>query len=270
MTGNIRTVILAISLSSALLGFVGWRVYATRTQPVPQYGILGARSGSHPDGCSSLLGLAEQIVQEEPVTVNSQLTVFVTGDRATANEPIRLAKYPIPRTRKAIEGRAAGVQRQQDLLADLLQKCQSVRTSAISPIFLGIVEALADLRAQGCNQNSGCKLYIDSDGEENVNREIRQALSGAPRSRRTLPAPADNSGIHVTFCGLAVTTDGAVQPSQAPSMILQDHSREDRQRIWESLFTVPGLVSFAPYCPTRWVRPEEAVEKSTTAHRQSR
>ncbi len=250
MNANIRTILLAVSISGPLLGFVGWRVYSSRIQQVPHYEIVEDRSGSHPDGCSSLLGLAEQIMQKEPATSKSQLTILVIGDGTSANEPLRLAKYSIPRTSKAIEGLGANRRRQQELLADLLHKCQSLRSTTVSPIFLAIVEGLADLRAQGCAQNSGCKLYVDSDGEENVDRRIRKALSGAPKPPQILPTPANNNGIPVTFCGLAVTATGAIDASRPLTTLVRDPGREDRmQRTWQSLFTVPGLVNFKPYCP---------------------
>ena len=119
------------------------------------------------------MGLAQQIVQDEPALAKSQLTVLITGDRATANEPSQLARYSIPRTRKAIEGHAASERAQRDLLADLTHRCEAIHSASTSPIFLAITEALADLRAQGCAPNSGCKLYIDSDGEENADPAIR-------------------------------------------------------------------------------------------------
>src|SRR5262249_44397841 len=161
-----------------------------------------------PEGCSSLLGLAEQVLQKESTTSNSRLTVLVIGDGSSANEPSRLVSYAIPKTRKAMEGRNAAQRQQQYLLADLLQKCQAMRSTTVSPIFLAIIEALADLHAEGCNENSGCRLFIDSDGEENVNEGIRQALSKASRSHPSLPTPIDNNGVGVTFCGLAVTARG--------------------------------------------------------------
>ena len=210
MKGNIKNIILAVSASTALFGFIGWRVYASKAQPVAEYEIVKDRSGSHPDGCTSLLGLAEEIVRNEPASAKSQLTVLITGDGASANEPLQLARYSIPRTRRAIEGRTVSARAQQDLLADLAHRCQAVHSTHTSPIFLAVAEALADLHAQGCNQKAECQLYIDSDGEENVDRTIREMLNGAPATRHLLPSRLDNSGIRVTFCGLAVTTTGAI------------------------------------------------------------
>jgi len=251
MKGNMKNLVLAVSVSTASLGFVGWRVYASKAQPIPQYEIVKDRSGSHPDGCSSLLGLADEIVRNEPASAKSQLTVLITGDGASANEPLQLARYSIPRTRKAIEGRTAGVRAQQDLLADLAHRCQAVHSTRTSPIFLAITEALADLHAQRCNQNAECQLYIDSDGEENVDRAIREVLNGAPATQHLLPNLLDNSGIRVTFCGLAVTTNGAIDYWRPTKTVVHDESREERlQNIWHSLFTNRAMVGFAPYCPT--------------------
>lgn len=259
MTSNIKTILVGASICGSLLGFVAWRVHATRTQPVPQYEIVEDRSGSHPHGCSSLLGLAERVVQDEPAASRSQLTVLITGDGTTGNEPLRLAKYAIPKTRKAIEGRAAALRRQRELLADLSQKCESVRRTNVSPVFMAIVEALADLHAQGCKQNSGCRLYIDSDGEENVNKSMRDALRGTMRGGQTLHNSLDNSDLQVTFCGLAVTNTEIVNPGSPPGAMLDDPGRKRRsQDTWLSLFASPQLVKFEPYCPkaTTSVSPE--------------
>jgi hypothetical protein len=251
MNSYAKNTILTVSLATALLGLIGWRVYASKAKSVPEYEIVKDRSGSHPDGCSPLLGLAEEIVRDEPASSNSQLTVLITGDGTTANEPSQLAKYSIPRTRRAIEGRSASVRAQQDLLADLAQRCKAVHSASTSPIFLAISEAVADLRAQGCNEKSGCKLYIDSDGQENVDRQIRELLSRSREERPLLPSPIDNRGIHVMLCGLAVTTGGVVDSPHTTHGATGSEREQDRlQDVWRSLFAEAGLVRFAPYCPT--------------------
>lgn len=249
MTSSIKTVLLSASISCSVVGFVAWRVHATRTEAVPQYEIVEDSSRSHLSGCESLLGLAEQVLQHESSSPTSQLTILVTGDHATASEPRRVAKYTIPRTRKAIEGRGAGLRREQEVLADLHKKCQSLRSTDISPIFLAIKEALADLRAQGCNRSSGCKLYVDSDGEENVDKDIKQALNDGARARHSLPARADNTGIQVIFCGLAATSGGP--DSALPRTAARDSRRDDRLKLtWQSVFVMPDVVNLEPYCPT--------------------
>ena len=60
-----------------------------------KYEIVKDRSGLTPGRLFPLPGLAQQIVQNEPASANSQLTALITGDRATANDPSQLAKYSI-------------------------------------------------------------------------------------------------------------------------------------------------------------------------------
>lgn len=239
----------------AAAGFVAWRVHSVKTQNTPHFAIVEDRSISHPDGCNSLLGLAEQVFRTEGVTANSTLTVLVVGDESTANEPWQLGRYSIPRTRKVLEGRAADRRRQSEILRDIKNKCQAIRRTKVSPIFLGTKQAIADLRAQGCRENSRCALFVDSDLEENVEPSIKKSLDN--RSGRTLelPTPINNQGFDTTFCGLAVTTDHLVDPSgretrKAPP--LRDSGREDRLRhVWLTLFTRPDAVQFQPYCPQK-------------------
>jgi len=242
----------AIVLCVASAGFVGWRIYALKTSDTPHFEVLLDPSISHPEGCEPLVGLAEQALHTKGVSSRSTLTVLVIGNRATAFEPWQLGTYSFPTTRRALEGRAANLQRRQDLLNDIRTKCQTIHGTTSSPIFLGVKEAISDLRATGCGESSHCKLYVDSDLEENVETSINQRLNRTNDGGRILPQPIDNDGIDVAFCGLAVTTgryDGSSSGGfrEAPP---QSPSRQDRLReTWRSLFTNPETVSFEPYCP---------------------
>jgi hypothetical protein len=65
-----------------------------------------------------------------------------------------------------------------------------------------------------------------------------------------LRTPIANNGVGVTFCGLAVTTHGALDRAHPARPASLDPDREDRlQRTWRSLFTAPELVNFEPFCP---------------------
>jgi hypothetical protein len=178
--------------------------------------------------------------------------VLVLGDEATANEPWQLGTYSIPTSRKVLEGRAANLKRQEGVLHDIWNKCQTVHRTTISPIFLGVKQAIADLRAQGCKPNSRCELFVDSDLEENVEPSIKRSLNAGVGRHVSLPS-INNSGIGVTFCGLAVRAGRIVGPSgreirKVPAL---DPSRDDRlRRIWRSLFSKREAVRFEPYCPT--------------------
>ena len=242
----------AIVLCAASAGFVGWRIYALKTSDTPHFEVLLDPSISHLEGCEPLVGLAEQVLRTEGTSSRSTLTVLVIGSQATADEPWQLGTYAIPTTRRALEGRAANLQKQQILLHNIWTACQTVRRTTISPIFLGLKESISDLRGRGCGGGSHCELFVDSDLEENVETSIKKNLNRTTDGAHTPPQLIENEGIEVAFCGLAVTKGRFGDSSsggfrEAPP---RTPTREDRlQQIWRSLFTNPGTVSFEPYCP---------------------
>ena len=204
---------------------------------------------SHTEGCTSLVGLAERALQAASVPADTTLTVLVAGDTATANEPSRLGIYPIPRTRRAIEGRNANTRRQQELIQDIATKCKATRRPTISPIFIGVQQAIADLRAQGCTENSNCLLHVGSDMEENIEASIQRKLNGS-NDKAVLPRPVDNSGLRILVCGLASRAGRIVGSGMETRQATPRPGHHDRvQQVWLSLFTKPELVQFAPYCP---------------------
>jgi len=247
-----KIILCAILGCGACLGFIGWRVHAIKNQVTPQFEIVEDFSLSHAKGCDSLDGLAERALNTEEVAQHSTVTVLVLGDQKTADEPWQLARYSLPTDDRVLEGRAAKRRRQQDLLADLRNKCQAVRRTTVSPIFLGVKQAVADLRARRCSSTSRCELFVDSDLEENVEASVKKRLNG-PSDMKSAPVPAiDNEGIKITFCGLAITTGlaadrgGTKRRRTSPG----DASRSDRLRdVWSSLLTEPSSLEFEPYCP---------------------
>lgn len=229
-----------IAASIAACGFVAWRVYAMRHTTVSQYVTVYDPSRSFTGGCSALVGSADAALRDPGVSASSTLSVLVLGDRATAYEPRRLAVYPIPTDTKVIEGRYAGHIRQLALLRNLRTRCEAVAPTLVSPIFLGVRQAIAELHAEGCKAGSKCGLWVVTDLEETTNTAIRKKLEG--QNNHVLPDPLDNRGIKVAFCGFADTVGGARAARVA--------GRAARlQRVWRQLFSVPSLVSFAPYCP---------------------
>lgn len=244
-------IICTMLFCSAAAGFVAWRVHAVRTQLTTHFAIVEDQSMSHGDGCQSLFGLAEQVLNSDGVTAKSTLAVFVLGDQTTSYEPRLLGRYSIPRTRKVLEGRAADRRRQQDILRDIGNKCQTIRGTNISPIFLAVKQAIADLQAQGCSDNSHCALFVDSDLDENIEFSIKKRLDKRNGVAPRLPAPINNEGIEVTFCGLAVSTGRVVYPPSMkrirPSPRASGREAQLR-RLWLGLFIWPKAVEFQPYC----------------------
>jgi len=233
-------------------GFVGWRVHVHANQAPTHFEIVMDPSLSHPGSCEPLLGLAERSLQADGVSHDSTLTVLVLGDAATADEPWQLGTYSIPVMRKVLEGKSGNLRRQDELLSDIRQKCEAIRRTNISPIFLGVKQAVADLRAHGCNETSHCRLLVDSDLEENVETSVKQGLNRARKTKLAMPAPLDNQGIEVSFCGIAVTAGRIVNPSgrEILGALPRDPGHDDRMRqVWRSLFIDPAEVNFEPFCP---------------------
>jgi hypothetical protein len=157
-----------------------------------------------------------------------------------------------------IEGRDAAVEREERLLQDLRTRCESVRPTLVSPIYLGTKQAIADLQAEGCKEGARCGLWVSTDLEENGVRAIEERINRGGAARHPLPARLDNSGIAVTFCGFAQTAGRLVGPSgrEIRSTVARDPHRDDRlQAVWQSLFARPELVRFEPYCPEPSVIP---------------
>jgi len=249
MKAQILVSIVLFSLSAA---FIGWRVHATRNLKTNHAVLLIDHSLSHPDTCLSVAGLAERIVHMDTFASGSMLTALVLGDEGSANEPRRFAQYQIPRSNKAIEGRTANLRQQQELVQDIQERCEAIPRTMISPIFLGVKQAIAELRSLGCKEDFACVLYVGSDGEENMEQSIKHALRGSPGDGPSLPAPLNNKGIQTVFCGIAVTAGRVVDPSgrEIRKLLPHDASRDDGlKNTWSSLFTEPALVSFEPYCP---------------------
>jgi hypothetical protein len=115
-----------------------------------------------------------------------------------------------------------------------------------------VKQALADLKVAGCAKESTCKLWVNSDLEENVEPGIRSRLSRTA-GRSSMPAVLDNEGIDVTFCGYASTAGRVIDPTgkEVRRFGARNPTHEDRmQDVWRSLFVNRQRVIFEPYCPT--------------------
>ncbi|MGH9345005.1 MAG: hypothetical protein ACRD19_14745 [Terriglobia bacterium] len=245
-------VLYAILLSIGAAGFVAWRVHAVKTNNPTQFEILEDVSGSHGGVCTSLQGLAKQALVSPDASFGSTLTVLVLGDQSTADEPRRIGVYPIPTIRRVAEGRSEFLRQREAILANLRTKCQWLRQTTISPIFLGVAQAVANLRAHGCRADSRCRLFVDSDLEENVEVSMKERLSHPSAKAGSLPPAIDNTGVEVGFCGTAVTAGRIVDPSGRESRKVQPRSAIEEhwmRQTWLKLFTVPETVKFEPYCP---------------------
>jgi hypothetical protein len=245
------TFLFPILVCVASVGLIGWRVHAVHSRTARHFEIVEDLSLSHADGCASLLGLAKHVLLSDGVSSDSMLTVVALGDQASANEPRQLGRFPIPFARRAMEGRSAKLRREETVLQDIFGKCKAAHRTTISPIFLAVKEAIADLRAQGCNERAHCKLSVDSDLEENVELSIKREIEKPDNRKYKLPTPINNSGVRILFCGSAVTVGRmATSATKTNQWLSRNPDGEDRlRRVWSSLFTDPETISFEPYCP---------------------
>jgi hypothetical protein len=247
-----RQVLCAVLVSLASVGFVAWRVLAAQNRETPHFEIVKDPSASHGAGCESLLGLTGHVLEANATSPASTITVLILGDQSTASEPWRMGTYSVPSVRKVLEGRSAKLRQQQQILRDISGKCQDLRRTTISPIFLGVTQAVADLHARGCKPTSHCELFVDTDLEENVEPTIKKALLKNDVPKHISVSPVDNTGIGVVFCGVAVTEGHIRDRSEnvARQSVTRDSGRVKRtQEIWRSLFAESGAVRFEPYCP---------------------
>lgn len=243
-------IVALILVFACVASFVAWRVSAVTHQRVDHYGVVHDSSDSFTGKCLAVVASAEQVNAQPNLSPASTFSVVTLGDESTANEPRLLATYSIPRTRQVIEGLHADARHQQAMYKDLWNKCILVQPVSVSPIFLAVKQSVAFLQAKGCAQNSHCLLSVHSDLEENVERAIRERIRTG-RAAGVLPAPIDNRGITVSFCGLAETAGlrGDASGHQTRKTAPRDPDREDRIRqTWRSLFTSPENVTFSPYC----------------------
>lgn len=245
-----KTIAMAVLLSTAAVGFIGWRVYEIHTQTVNHFAVLGDASSSYTGGCAAMVASAEAVLRAA-ASASSTLTVLVTGDGATANEPRELNTYSIPTSRRVIEGRHAKEQRQLAVLRDIAAKCSAIRPTSTSPVFMAVREGIAVLRARGCREGSHCELRVSSDLEENVDPQIKAQLSSQHGPDVALRRTLNNAGIEVLFCGLAATGGGAKDPSRRAigRPTHRDSNRGARlEQTWSQLFANPEIVRFEPFC----------------------
>lgn len=234
-----------------LLGFLGWRVQVARRPPrVAHVAIVLDRSASLTAGCAAVASLARGVFALPGVGPSSTLSLMTTGEVSTAYEARLLAVYPLPFSRRIIEGRQTEARRQSDLVHVVEGRCQETRTTSTSPILRAVMSATTHLRAKGCTAAMPCFAFVVTDGEENVDPGVRRALDLGGRALRDLHGAVSNEGVRMSLCGFGQTT---ISPSGAPVTKRPDprHARIRGTRlreVWTAVFTRPDQVSINPYC----------------------
>ncbi|MFN0278664.1 MAG: hypothetical protein ACKVRN_08680 [Pyrinomonadaceae bacterium] len=240
------------AFATALIAFVVVKKVIEGKPPAVSHSfVLGDISDSMPDGCSSLAALSKRAIESPDMQQGSTVTVAVTGDDTTANEPKTLGTYPVPTSIKAVEGTKVLGQKRNELLEKITGKCAGVSALNKSSIFLGIKNGVEQLRSQNCNEKNRCSVFVKSDLQETADKKIEAALSGNKAAMSHLPTPINNEGISITICGIAETR-GLVKEQDGKSRRMTQNRTGERsdliRDVWGRLFTTPALVSFSAFC----------------------
>lgn len=244
--------ILIIVLGLTTITTFGYWRYATAVQPhgVAQFAFIQDPSDSIQTDCRRVAGLAERALTMPDTKEGSTITLFALGSPATANEAQMLGEFQVPVIRRVIEGQRAAARDREALLSGLRDRCAEVQQTRISPVFQALKRGVEYLHGVGTSDDTRY-LFIQTDGEETENAQIKKALNGQRGAMRNLPPPIQNAGVRVTFCGMAETvgtvvgSDNKVQRKSRQ----RDSSRADRLReVWGRVFTHPEMVTFEPYC----------------------
>lgn len=246
---TMKGLLLALICLFSVSAFGYWRFKASGdSRGVAQIAIIRDRSDSTPDDCSRIVGLAERALGVPEIGAGSKITLFSFGDVETANEPRLLGEFRVPVIRRVIEGQRAATRERQDLLTKLGQKCEEVGQTQVSPIFQTLKRGVEHLYSIGSADDTRY-LFIQTDGEETVNAQVKKALK-SPGAKLNLPPPIQNAGVRIIFCGIAETvgTSGAANNKARAAKQLEVQRPDRLREVWSGVFTHPQLVSFEPFC----------------------
>lgn len=252
MSVTTKLVLMVVACMGIVAGGIIWHS-TTKAKPNPAHAVvIYDRSDSKQCGCDCVVGLAKQALTAPNMGRGSKLVVTATGDETTANEPIEVVRYDVPSIRGALE-QGDEQKEVQKVLDDLKGKCNKVKQTTASPIALSIKRGIEQLKSLGCNGDSQCSVYAETDLEETADMQIKGALNHAPKTKQTPMTPIfQNDGISILICGVSETTGLTSVDSGKPRRLTTDRDpqRADRIReVWKPTFTQQQLVSFSPFCP---------------------
>lgn len=252
MSNNVKIILLMIVCGAGVMGTGFWR-YQVAGKIHPSHAVIVRdRSDSVLNGCDCTIALVKRAFADPHIGAGSTITVTVTGDSATANEPKMLSSIKVPVSRQVLEGRDAVVQQREKLLSDLNTQCEKEVQTKVSPIFIAVKRATEHLRSIGCGIDSNCVVYVQSDLEETGDQQIRAAIDNRTGDKQSLPQQINNDGINIVVYGVAETSGDIVDANGKVRRLTKAHDpqRTDRiKSVWNSLFTNPEGVTFDPYCP---------------------
>ncbi len=176
-----KLVLLYTALGGVLLGFVAWRIQ-TPQPGVPLSDILVDRSESMQNPCSAMAGLIERQV----TLSRGEFAIFTTGAENSAHEPVLLPSRPAPTQERLIKSKRRLAQDQRAFVRQLQVLCSQQPAALVSPIYLGVQQAVAHLR--GAAGQVDRQLFVISDLRENFNPRVKRALGQPLGTKAKLPA----------------------------------------------------------------------------------
>ena len=249
-----KQILTATVIVGTAAGFASWRIHAARQIVHAHEAIIFDNSDSVPNNIHSRLGLVNLALRQK-LSRGTMLTIMVSGDLRSQDEPRAIGRYQIPTSNRIFDGKNAIAQKREEILADLRGRFHDLPVQR-SPIFLAVKRGIEVLRSDGCISNSQCRLFVQTDGEETAEESLKSAIASRDDTKSG-SGVLHNEGITIAFCGLSETTGRPDKRGNPPPV--HDAIRVNRiQKVWLSLFTGPELVSFAPFCPKTNLEEEEA------------
>jgi len=239
-----KRILLCSLCLSLVAGFVWWRLYAITHGEMPaQAAMVFDSSKSGAVGCPQAGAIAVRLTSMPHFSRKSRLALILLGDRSNGFAGRLAGVFDIPVSTRVMEGKGAHLRQQQQLADSVQRACESAPKAERSPILSAVKSAFDHLRSAGCGAATHCTLFLVTDGEENVNPDLRAALAGSKAALKKATGRVDNNGISVSICGLAQTRSASL------GRVTRSFAPEDRLRtVWTAIFTAPDFVNTAPYC----------------------
>jgi hypothetical protein len=239
-----RRILLGTLCLSLMGAFVWWRIYAiTHGEPPAQAAMVFDNSKSGAVGCAQAGAIAIRLTATPHFSRKSRLALILLGDQSNGFAGRLAGVFDIPVSTRVMEGKAAQLRQQKELAESVERACEAAPKTDRSPILSAVKSAFDHLRSSGCGAETHCTLFLVTDGEENVNRDLRAALAGSKAALKKVTGRIDNNGISVSMCGLAQTRFASLE------RVTRTFTPEDRLlTVWTAIFTAPDFVNTAPYC----------------------
>ena len=244
MTNNKIVPLTGISLLVLIITFALIWVFAYRERPIAaHYGLLIDYSDSRTINCNALETTLNEILTSENLMSDSNLYFYSTGDDSSSDEPVLLGKYPIPVNIKVLEGKSEAENKVQNFISNVKTRCEKEPLKKRSPIVLGIMRTIENLKTNGCNPQANCKIFIQTDGKELSEKSIKKELINKIKNNSKPQISILNQGIHIEVCGFAQVVESKSQKNR--------HSVRTANKtfsVWKKIFTDTSLVSIQPHC----------------------